>query len=201
MTFKTAFLSTAADHGFDEAEMDFSPFADFKIKWVRSSSWISFEVSDYLLEMPDRLARELGDATFRRIKGEDIQTPASVVDYIAENVNDLHRATFIRRARGFRLEGDYKPDHNSIAEMLECIRARGLTVPDDLILGWDVTRTADTEFRTSSVFKVVQIPVSIDDPEYCMEDVAHELYRSLCRIRAGYGADPDTVDAYMQEWY
>lgn len=201
MTFRAAFLSTASAHGFDEAEMDFSPFADFKIKWVRNSNWIAFEVSDYLLEMPDDLARELGNATFRKIKGEGVTTPASVTEYIAAKVNDLHRATFIRRARGFRLEGDYRPSHNPIAEMLEYIRAKGLTVPDDLILGWDVTRTKDTEFRTSSVFRVVQIPVSIDNPKYSMEEVAHELYRSLCRIRAGYGADPDTVDAYMQEWY
>ena len=201
MTFETAFLSTASAHGFTEAEMDFSPFADFKIKWVRSSNWIAFEVSDYLLEMPDSLARELGDATFRRIKGEDVTTPASVTEYIAAKVNDLHRATFIRRARGFRMEGDYKPDVNSIAEMLEYIRAKGLPIPDDLILGWDVTRTRDTEFRTSSVFKVIQIPVSIDDPGYSMEDAAHELYRSLCRISAGYGADPDAVDELMQAWY
>ena len=201
MTFETAFLSAASAHGFTEAEMDFSPFADFKIKWVRSSYWIAFEVSDYLAEMPDSLARELGDATFRRIKGEDVTTPASVTEYIAAKVNDLHRATFIRRARGFRLEGDYRPDVNSIAEMLEYIRAKGLTIPDDLIVGWDVTRTRNTEFRTSTVFRTVQIPVSIDSTEYTMEDAAHELYRSLCRIIAGYGADPDTVDELMQAWY
>ena len=146
-------------------------------------------------------SRELGDATFRRIKGEDVTTPASVTEYIAAKVNDLHRATFIRRARGFRLEGDYRPDVNSIAEMLEYIRAKGLTIPDDLILGWDVTRTRNTEFRTSTVFRTVQIPVSIDSTEYTMEDAAHELYRSLCRIIAGYGADPDTVDELMQAWY
>ena len=202
MSFKTAFLSPACEYGFEDAEASLEPFVDFKIRWARSMTWISLEVSDYLAEMPDDLARALGDTVFARIRGESHPYPEEVKEWIRTEVPRLHRDTFFNRLRNLRQEGTggYTPSVNSIADALDTIRSKGIDVPEDVVFGWDLARTRDTAVRYGTVFRYVQVPVSKDRVSTTADEFAYSIFDALCRVEAGFDAPQERYEELCDRW-
>ena len=75
-------------YGYDEVEAKFSPFADFKVKWVRNCKWISFEVSDYLDRAPDDVLEDLAETMFEKISGNKTEYSESFVRYLNERAEE-----------------------------------------------------------------------------------------------------------------
>ena len=70
-TLRAIFRVAGVRNGYDEVDAEFSPFRDFKIKWMRSYRWISFEVSDYLKEAPEEVIQSLTETVFAKVRGEN----------------------------------------------------------------------------------------------------------------------------------
>lgn len=59
---------------FEEVHTEFSAFRDFKLKWIRNSKWINFEVSDYLKGVPENVIQSLAETIFARMVGNNTCT-------------------------------------------------------------------------------------------------------------------------------
>lgn len=89
--------------GYDSAHAEFSPLADLKMKWQRSSRYINLEISDYLVGAPDDVLCSLVEGVFKRIRGEyngSTPYPQNVCEYLTDKkFAPAHRRTFLSRHR------------------------------------------------------------------------------------------------------
>ena len=51
------------------ASAEFAAFTDLKVKWVRTSDWAEFRVSDYLRDAPEGVIEDLARTIMARIRG------------------------------------------------------------------------------------------------------------------------------------
>ena len=179
-----AFTEAARRNGYDDVQVEVFPFRDLKVKWTRAYKWISFEVSDYLADMPADVADDMAESIMARIRGDMVQGyPESVNGWLTspEFIRN-HRTAYLSRFHGFSEHGE----HVNVNDVVDWIKGAGLDIPDDVIIGWGMGPT-----RSSILFRVVKLDRRLDNPDVDLEDVARELYRELCRIELGFGNQRD----------
>ena len=174
-----AFTEAARRNGYDDVQVVVRPFRDLKIKWTRSYKWISFEVSDYLADMPADVADDMAESIMACIRDGEVQGfPESVNSWLTSpGFIANHRTAYLSRFHGLSEHGE----EVNIEDVTEWIRNAGLDIPDNVIIGWGTGPT-----RSSLLFRVVKLDRSLDIPDADLEDVARELYRQLCRIELGF---------------
>jgi len=59
----------ARAYGYNDVHAEFQAFKEFRIRWSRTYTWISMEVSDYLNTAPVKVLDSLLDTLFQKIKG------------------------------------------------------------------------------------------------------------------------------------
>lgn len=69
-----AFAKAGNECGFDQVDVFFVAFKDFKVRWQRSMKWVDFQVSDYLNDAPIEVMEGLAKALFARISGQEMNT-------------------------------------------------------------------------------------------------------------------------------
>lgn len=112
-----------ADYGYKDVEARFVAFRDFKVKWRRSYTWISLDVSDYLQDAPEEVVESTLRTIFMRIKGETCDYDDVVTDFVLDpRFARVNRPKYIRRGRFF-------PDERA-DECMDRLVRKGL-VPDD----------------------------------------------------------------------
>lgn len=95
-------------HGYDDVEAELSAFRDFKMKWARSQTWISFEVADYLRHAPEDVLEELFETIFKKIEGNtDASYTTRVREYLtSEDFVKDNQPVYVRRYRGTEPAGE-----------------------------------------------------------------------------------------------
>ena len=56
-------------YNYDSTNAQYIPFNDFKIKWRRTYRWIEFDISDFLMDVPENVFSGILEYTFRKIVG------------------------------------------------------------------------------------------------------------------------------------
>ena len=95
----TIFKRIGTEFGFDDVNAEFVAFKELKIRWKSSSKWASFEVSDYLANMPENLIEDLAKYVFSKIRNEDRKYPQSVSDWLADpSFLRIYQSLYLKRS-------------------------------------------------------------------------------------------------------
>lgn len=175
-------------HDYQTVKADFVPFKDFKVKWMRSLSWIDFDVSDYLLGAPEEVLEGVIRTIIRKIENAPDSTyPECVSQYLSsKDFVKRNQAVYIRRTRGYTTNSMY----HDLNESYDRLIASGLVERDeDITLGWiPASRSDRTVGHSSVLMKAVMLRDSLDSedvPQYALD---YALYSQLVHIGFGFNA-------------
>ncbi len=186
MTINQIMEEVGRKHGYTDVTAEFTAFRDFKIKWSRSMTWASFEVSDYLEDAPGEILRDLVEMTFRKIKGEmEVKFPESVRDWITspEFVRN-HRPTYLRRYVG--LSEGTQGKNLDLAESYDRLVESGLLErDDDLCIRWG-RQNSKSIGRSSVLMRVVAINDILDREDMYEDAIDYALYSEIAKVNRGF---------------
>lgn len=172
-------------YGFTEARAAFAPFRDMKVRWVRCSGEISFELSDYLADAPEDAVEGLFDTVFRRIRGEDADYPPAFVEWVtSDRFRWRNQGTYVSRSRHI----DAEKDGSALRESYQRLVDKGLVKEiEGLRLYWSDIDAAAKTGESSCLMRVVSMTPALLDAgtevlDYCL------LYH-LSNIQEGFGSD------------
>lgn len=191
-TLTALFAAVGRRYGYEETTAEFAAFRDFKIKWTRSPRWISFEVSDYLSDAPERVMTSMAVTIFDRIKGEEAKAyDDEVSEWItSDEFVRSKQPLFVRRFRGLSrgTAGESRDLADSYERLIDC----GLVERDpDVYIGWAGANRSLRVARSSVLMKVVAMSDLLDD-EGVPEDVLdYCLYTQLAHIGMGFNPFSD----------
>lgn len=174
-------------NGYDDIHAEFSPFRDFKIKWTRSYRWISFEVSDYLMDAPEDVMKSLANTIFRRIRGEDESMYTEPVrqwissDQFVRSKQPL----YVRRFRGLSMSTIGR--NRDLAESYGRLVDMGLVSRDPSVyIGWAAEDRSRVIGRVSVLMKVVAMSSILDSTDVPDRVVDFCLYTQLAHLSMGF---------------
>ena len=72
-------------YNYDSTKAQYAPFNEFKIKWRRTYRWIEFDISDFLMDVPENVFSGILEYTFRKIVGKDAKYPKEVSEYLSSD--------------------------------------------------------------------------------------------------------------------
>ncbi len=184
-TLSAIFTAVGRRCGYDEAVAEFSPFNDFKVRWVRSYRWISFEISDYMEDAPEDIMESMATTIYLKMKGES-GLPYS--DEVCEWLTSDHfvrtkQPVFVRRYRGL---GGLVGRKRDLSESYDRLVDMGLVEKDpDIYIGWESSRSQRVG-RASVLMKVVAISQTLDDPKVPEKVLDYCLYSQLAHVGMGF---------------
>lgn len=186
-TLRAIFRVAGVRNGYNEVDAEFSPFRDFKIKWMRSYRWISFEVSDYLKEAPEEVIQSLTETVFAKVRGEnDTLYTEDVCRWISsEEFLRVAQPVFVCRFRG--LSQSPVGERKDLEESYERLVERGLVEHDPSVyLGWTPVGRSRAVGRSSVLMKVVAMSAILDDDSVSDELLDYCLYTQLAYVNQGF---------------
>lgn len=184
---RNVFGEVGGRHGFENVELTINRFRDFKIKWVRSTKWISLEVCDYLAGAPDEVLEGIAEGTFTRIRG----APEPYSETVRAYLNDrgflqANQDRYVRRSRG----AAPVPEDHPLREAYMSLVEEGLIEEDpDLVLmeSSPFSEKGRTAARSSALFHVIAVRSSVAD--LGTEVLRYILYAHARSIGAGWSPD------------
>ncbi len=106
------------------ASAEFSVFTDLKVKWVRTSDWAEFRVSDYLKDAPEGVIEDLARTIMARIRGcGGDYTERTTAWLAAPEFSETHRPVYLERDERI---GEKEGKHKSIEASLGRLEGLGL---------------------------------------------------------------------------
>ena len=178
---ESIFEKVGKRHGYEDVKAEFTPFKDFKVKWMRSYKWINFDVSDYLKDAPAEVLEGVADTLFRKIKNEDATYPDVVYDYLtsAEFIEKNQRR-FIQRNRGTTEDdGALKGAHDRLV-------ASGIIENDpDIVFMWGTTASHKVG-HSSVLMKVVILNDRLKGAD--MDVLDYAVYSQVVFVGLGFNA-------------
>ncbi|MEE3363985.1 MAG: hypothetical protein VZR03_04765, partial [Methanomethylophilus sp.] len=79
---KAIFSKVGKEFRVDTVQAEFMAFTDVKVRWQRAYGWIDFQVSDYLMDAPDRALEGLARSLFKRLNGENGEYSTELLEWI-----------------------------------------------------------------------------------------------------------------------
>lgn len=191
-TLTALFAAVGRRYGYEETTAEFAAFRDFKIKWTRSPRWISFEVSDYLSDAPERVMTSMAVTIFDRIKGEEAKAyDDEVSEWItSDEFVRSKQPLFVRRFRGLSrgTAGESRDLADSYERLIDC----GLVERDpDIYIGWAGANRSLRVARSSVLMKVVAMSDLLDDDGVPEDVLDYCLYTQLAHIGMGFNPFSD----------
>lgn len=185
-TLTAIFAAVGRRNGYEETTAEFAAFRDFKIKWTRSPKWISFEVSDYLADAPEKVLASLAETIFGRIRDDASPYPDDVRRWItSDDFVHTKQPIFIRRFRG--LSRTTEGSEVDLAESYERLVDRGLVERDpDLFIAWAPPNTSSRAGKASVLMKVVVMSSRLDDRCVPKDLLDYCLYAQIAYISMGF---------------
>ena len=191
-------------NGFDEIQAEFSAFRDFKLKWMRSYKWISFEVSDYLRNAPENVIQSLAETVFARIRGDDKTAYSQeVCDYLnSEGFLKENQNLFLKRFRG--LTPTAQGENVDLMESYRRLVRSGLAEDDPrIVVRWDSTGGRRVG-RSSVLMKTVVMSSGLDNSDISENALDYALYSQICHVNLGFGPtrenDAERYDAMLSKY-
>lgn len=148
------------EFNFKDASAGFEELRDFKVRWRRSYQWIELDVSDYLKQAPESVVEHLLRCIFSKIRGDDVDYPDDVVDYIdSDEFRAANRTTYLQRCKCIMDDGRLQASYDRLVE-------KGLLERDDRLVFGYTTALGATAGTSSNLLKTVFIREKVaDDPE------------------------------------
>lgn len=186
-----------AMHGYDDVKAEFTPFRDFKVKWMRSHRWIQFDVSDYLRNAPEHIMESVMDTIFAKIRNADnSHYSADVCDYLTSDpfVTD-NQPIYLRRVRG--IDSDTHKVHDLRASYDRLVSA-GLVQPiEGIVFGYCPSNRSKTVGQSSVLMRVVQVSDELDSVRIPQQFIDYVVYSQVCHIALGFNrSGEDRSDRY-----
>lgn len=180
------FAAVGREYGYEDVEVDFVPYRYMKARWQRTSSWISFSVSDYLKDAPALVLEDFARTLFGKIAGEKADWSDRFRVYICDGgFVEKNRPVFLEGFKGVKPAGVY--ECRSLEDSIDRLMAEGL-----------ISDVDDIEFRYASgmhaastaspVMRAVIISDRLDSegvPEYVLDA---QVYKGICQVMAGFDA-------------
>jgi len=187
----TAVVSNVAKaYGYKDVQAEFQAFKEFRIRWSRTYTWISMEVSDYLNTAPKKVLHSLLDTLFQKIKGQEDTTYADdVCEWLcSEEFLEENQQRYASRCRGLS-----KGTAGSARDLAECVRKledEGLVAHDPaLLIGWEPRYRTRKTGSCSALMKVVTIPGYMDDESFPEDILDYVVFRHLAHMSMGFNPD------------
>ena len=185
-----AMATAGARNGFEDVTAEFSAFRDFKLKWTRTSNWISFEVSDYLRNAPQSVIESLAETIYAKIGGADrTRYSEEVCEYLnSERFLRDNQDLFLKRFRG--ISQTPCGENVDLAEVYARLIDRGLVERDPrLVIRWGSSSRSDIRVGHSSVLmKTVLINPKLDTEDSSENALDYALYSQICHVNLGFGS-------------
>ena len=182
-----AMATAGARNGFDDVKAEFSAFRDFKLKWTRTSKWISFEVSDYLRNAPESVIRSLAETVFARIGGEDgKEYSEEVCEYLSSQgfLRD-NQELFLKRIRG--ISQTTCGENVDLAEAYGRLINKGIVERDpNLVIRWRSESSSKAIVHSSILMKTIIINQKLDIEDISENTLDYALYTQICRVNLGF---------------
>lgn len=178
------FATVGREYGYEDVEVDFVPYRDMKVRWQRTTEWISFSVSDYLMGAPTLVLEDFARLLFKKIAGEKADWSDRFRVYICDGgFVEKNRPLLLKRFKGVKPAGEHRC--HSLEDSIDRLMAEGLISDVDEI---DL-RYASGMHRASHVSVVMRTVIisdrldSEDVPEYVLDA---QVYKGICQVMAGF---------------
>ena len=179
------FAAVGRVYGYEDVEVDFVPYRDMKVRWQRTTEWISFSVSDYLRDAPALVLEDFARLLFKKIAGEKADWSDRFRVYICDGgFVEKNRPLLLKRFKGVKPAGEHRC--RSLEDSIDRLIAEGLISDVDEI----EFRYASGMHRASHVSVVMRTVIisdrldSEDVPEYVLDA---QVYKGICQVMAGFG--------------
>ena len=185
-----------ARNGYDSVEAEFSPFRDFKMKWQRSLTWISFEVADYLKHAPEDVLEELFGTIFRKIESNpDARYTTRVKEYLtSEDFVRVNQPVYVRRYRGTEPAGD------RVAETYRDLVDEGLIEDDPHVMLLQSKGRGLVAGASSALMHVLMVNRDIAEGEDD-ELLRYVVFAHARRIQQGFSPeDPRAYERSLDDY-
>ena len=183
------FATVGREYGYEDVEVDFVPYRDMKVRWQRTTEWISFSVSDYLKDAPTLVLEDFARLLFKKIAGEKADWSDRFRVYICDGgFVEKNRPLLLKRFKGVRPAGEHRC--RSLEDSIDRLMAEGLISDVDDI----EFRYASGMHRASHVSVVMRTVIisgrldSEDVPEYVLDA---QVYKGICQVMAGFGSSEE----------
>ncbi len=196
------FAKVGEEYGY-EATAEFSSFRDVKMKWVRTSTWSDFQVSDYLQDAPENVLESLARTVFSRLQGDDNGYSKETVAWLAApEFSEKHRPIYLERDRRV---GSEEGECKSLQEAVDRLVDKGLIERDPSIeILWSKEPETGESGRSSVLMRVVTVNKALDSDDVPDEIVDLVLLKHLAMIREGFTGDrmkaEANVDAILSKY-
>lgn len=175
--------------GYDEVNAEFVEFRDFKIKWMRTYRWVSFEISDYLKGADEEVIADVFEAVADRIKGENTAYSERVIGYItSEDFVEEHQPTFIQRFRGAG------PASDRIMDAYESLVDDGLVERDPHLRILSASTFKTSVGKSSVLMRTVVMNERADELDD--ETLRYAVYTQVAHVSVGFDPSAEQKERY-----
>ena len=194
------FKRIGIEFGFDDVNAEYVAFKELKIRWKSSSKWASFEVSDYLANMPENLIEDLAEYVFSKIRNEDRKYPQSVSDWLADpSFLGIYQSLYLKRS-GKVLTQSPEGRYTDLRDSYERLIAFELVEKDDdIFFSWTKGENVRKVGHCTVVMKVVSISSELDSEDVPKFVLDFCIYHELCHIKIGYDPGSEKHDKEFDE--
>jgi len=194
------FKRIGIEFGFDDVNAEYVAFKELKIRWKSSSKWASFEVSDYLANMPENLIEDLAEYVFSKIRNEDRKYPQSVSDWLADpSFLRIYQPLYLKRS-GKVLTQSPEGRYADLRDSYERLIAFELVEKDDdIFFSWTKGENVRKVGHCTVVMKVVSISSELDSEDVPKFVLDFCVYHELCHIMIGYDPGSEKHDKEFDE--
>ena len=161
------------------ASAEFAAFTDLKVKWVRTSDWAEFRVSDYLRDAPEGVIEDLARTIMARIRGcGGDYTDRATAWLTAPEFSETHRPVYLERdERAGGAEGEHK----------------------SIEIRWSREEERGSSARSSVLMRLIVVDRSLDSDEVPDSALDLTVLKHLALIRAGFLAEPLRRDREVED--
>ena len=185
------------ENGF-RATAEFAAFTELKVKWVRTSDWAEFRVSDYLEDAPDEVIEDIARTILGKILRDDGgYTERATTWLTAPEFSETHRPLYLERDER---AGDREGEHKSIEASLDRLESMGLVERDASIdVRWSKEEERGNAARSSVLMRLIVVDRALDSDDVPDSALDLAVLKHLALIRAGFLAEPLRRDREVED--
>ena len=173
-------------YNYDSTKAQYVPFNDFKIKWRRTYRWIEFDISDFLMDVPENVFSGILEYTFRKIVGKDAKYPKEVSEYLSSDAFvDMAQPIYIERRR--KVSEGPEGENRNLMDSYRRLINMGLVKDDPrIVLRWDEALKKGIG-NASVLMRFAQINRNLDSSEISDNAFDYAVYSRIAHIQCGFG--------------
>ena len=183
-----AFRKAAERYGISDIKADFSPFKDLKVRWERSTGWIDFHISDYLLYADHDAIDSLAMTIMSKVFANDSDGYSD--DFkrwlTSHEFRELNQQTYIGRNRTVNRSRDTGKLYGSYERL---VSSGDIPEIPDLRLFWSRSGMDDRVGGCSCLMRVAVLNRRLDEDDVPEHVLDYCLLSELLQIDADFSMD------------